>query len=157
MTGWDDDVRAMVQICPDDNLCSGLVLPCLQPLSIHGSNERLQISASSTCPLKKTTLLKHGTIPFNTFFFFSYGANWTISAFVILFDRWGEGGIMKDPYIDTARGKKKRRDTTLQKHTECTDVGSTFHNFGNRNKNILNVIKFWLKSINSQFGTHFPT
>lgn len=69
----------------------------------------------------------------------------------------GEGGIMKDPYIDTARGKKKRRDTTLQKHTECTDVGSTFHNFGNRNKNILNVIKFWLKSINSQFGTHFPT
>lgn len=48
---------------------------------------------------------------------------------------------MKDAYIDTARGKK-RRDTTLQEHTECTDVGSTFHNFGNLNKNILNMIKF---------------
>ncbi len=29
VTGWDDFVLMMVQFCPDESLCSGLVLPCL--------------------------------------------------------------------------------------------------------------------------------
>lgn len=105
MTGWDDDVRAMVQICPDDNLCSGLVLPCLQPLSIHGSNERLQISASSTCPLKKNnTLLKHGTIPFNTFFFFLMVQ---IGQLVHLWYFLIDGGKVESWRIPTLKKKKE--------------------------------------------------
>lgn len=39
---------------------------------------------------------------------------------------------MKDPDINTTRGKKKKEK--IHTHNECTDTGSTFHNFSNQKK-----------------------